>query len=121
MKSFGPYSPIRQTGCTFYISGQVGVDPKTGLAKKDIQSQTRQVMENIKSVLGSRTLKCSDLVKTTIYLKNIADFSKVNSIYENYFEKDQPKPARSCVEVSNLPKLFDQELLIEIEAVAYKE
>jgi len=121
MKTFGPYSPIYQAGSNYYISGQLGVDPKTSQASGDITDQTKQVMKNLLAILKTRNLNFSDLVKTTIYLKNIDDFKEVNNIYESHFNKDLPKPARACVEVSSLPKVGQSELLIEIEAVAYKE
>lgn len=121
MTSFGPYSPICQAGNHYYISGQVGIDPKTKKAPQKVISQTKQVMDNLNSILKTRNLSFSDLVKITIYLKNINDFKAVNEVYESFFGSNAPKPARSCVEVSNLPKVAKQELLIEIEAIAYKE
>ncbi|HEX5797914.1 MAG TPA: RidA family protein [Candidatus Saccharimonadales bacterium] len=120
-KSFGPYSPIVQAGNHYYISGQVGVDPATKKASSNIDDQTKQVMKNLEAVLESRNLSLSNLVKTTIYLKNIADFDAVNKIYESFFDQNSPRPSRACVEVSSLPNVADKELLIEIEAVAYKE
>lgn len=121
MKSFGPYSPIYQAGCHYYISGQVGVNPKTKQTSSKLADQTKQVMENLRAVLETRNLSLSDLVKTTIYLKNIGDFEEMNKIYESFFDKNTPKPARACVEVSSLPKVSESKLLIEVEAVAYKE
>ncbi len=121
MSSFGPYSPIYKAGDYYYVSGQVGVDPASKKASAGISGQTKQTMENLKAVLDAKKLALSDLVKTTIFLKNIGDFKEVNKIYESFFAPDAPKPARSCVEVSNLPNVADEELLIEIEAIAYKE
>lgn len=121
MNTFGPYSPIYKAGNNYYVSGQVGVDHKTKSAGADIASQTHQVMKNLAAVLDHQNLELSDLVKTTIYLANIKDFDRVNEIYESYFSKNLPKPARACVEVSGLPDVADEKLLIEIEAVAYKE
>ena len=121
MKTFGPYTPIYQAGNHYYISGQVGADPKTKKTRPDVNRQTKQAMENLGATLKSRNLSFSDLIKTTIYLKNIDKFKEVNEIYESFFEEGVPKPARSCIEVSNLPNVADQELLIEIEAIAYKE
>lgn len=121
MKAFGPYSPIYQAGNHYYISGQVGVDPSTKKTSSTISGQTKQVMENLKLILKSRNLSFSALVKTTVYLKNIDKFKEVNDIYESFFDDGVPKPARACVEVSALPNVSDKELLIEIEAIAYKE
>lgn len=121
MSTFGPYSPIYKAGNTYYVSGQVGVDPKIKSAKPDIESQTHQVMKNLAAILAGQNLDLSDLAKTTIYLMNMNDFSRVNEIYGSYFKKNLPKPARACVEVSSLPDVADEKLLIEIEAVAYKE
>lgn len=121
MSIFGSYSPIRQAGNYYYVSGQVGVDAKTKKAPKAITGQTKQTMKNIQALLEARDLSLSDLAKTTIYLKDIDDFKEVNQIYESYFNSNAPKPARSCVEVSSLPNVADAELLIEIEAVGYKE
>jgi 2-iminobutanoate/2-iminopropanoate deaminase len=120
-KSFGPYSPIVQAGNHYYISGQVGVKTAVKKAPSDIDSQTKQTMKNLEAVLESRNLSFANLVKTTVYLKNVADFGIVNKIYEGFFNQNSPRPSRACVEVSSLPNIADKELLIEIEAVAYKE
>lgn len=121
MKAFGPYSPIRRAGSHYYVSGQLGIDPTSKQAASDIEGQTNQTMKNLGELLKSKNLTFSHLAKTTIYLKNIEDFSKVNELYESFFNPDEPKPTRACVEVSNLPNAADKQLLIEIEAVAYKE
>jgi 2-iminobutanoate/2-iminopropanoate deaminase len=122
MKTLGPYSPIAQAGNHYYISGQVGVDPATKKASSSIDNQTKQTMKNLEAILESRNLSFANLVKTTVYLKNIVDFGIVNKIYEGFFDQDSPRPSRACVEISNLPNVADnKELLIEIEAVAYKE
>lgn len=120
MKTFGPYSPIKQAGNNYFISGQVGINPDTKQASNKIEDQTHQTMKNLSQVLASNDLDISNLVKTTIFLKNIDDFKVINKIYESYFDQNLPKPARSCVEVAQLPKIADNPLLIEIEAVAYK-
>ncbi len=121
MSTFGPYSPVYKAGNSYYISGQVGVDLKTKSARSDIESQTHQVMKNLAAILADQNLELSNLVKTTIYLTDIKDFGQVNEIYDSYFKKNLPKPARACVEVKSLPGVADEKLLIEIEAVAYKE
>ncbi len=121
MKTFGPYSPIAQAGNHYYVSGQVGVDPSTKKTSSAASDQTKQVMKNLEAVLNSRNLSFANLVKTTIYLKNIRDFEDVNKVYESFFDKNSPKPSRACVEVSSLPNVADEQLLVEIEAIAYKE
>jgi 2-iminobutanoate/2-iminopropanoate deaminase len=118
MQSHGPYQPIVKAGEYYFVSGQVGLDASTKLAPSGIKVQTKLALDNLKSLLVNAGLELKDVVKTTIYLTNIDDFSVVNEIYVNYFE--EPRPARACVEVSALPKLSENRLLIEIEAVAYK-
>lgn len=118
-QAFGPYRTIVRAGDLYFISGQVGVNPATKTAPSDISGQTRQVLENMRSVLESACLIMDDVQKTTIFLRNINDFETVNQIYCEYF--GEPRPARSCVEVARLPSVAkDNELLVEIEAVAYK-
>jgi 2-iminobutanoate/2-iminopropanoate deaminase len=114
-KAIGPYSQgIIYEGIIF-LSGQIAIDPKTQkFINGDIKQQTKQVMENIKGILEELNLDFDHVIKTTIYLKNIDDFPVVNEIYGSYF--DEYKPARSTVEVSNLPK----GALIEIEAIVGK-
>ncbi len=116
--TFGPYMPIRQAGDLYFVSGQIGVDPATKQAASSIADQTRQVFANLETVLTSARLSLDNVVKTTVYLQNMNDFAAVNDIYVGYF-KGVP-PARACVEVSCLPKVTDQKILIEIEAVAYR-
>jgi 2-iminobutanoate/2-iminopropanoate deaminase len=112
-KAIGPYSQAVQAGNFLFLSGQVPLDPKTGeLVKGDIGQQTKQVLENIKGVLESQKLRMEDVVKVTIFLKNMANFNQVNDIYSTYFPTSPP--ARSTVEVARLPK----DVEIEIEAIA---
>jgi len=114
---FGPYRPSRVVGDLVFISGQVGVNPSDKSAARDVASQTKQVMENMKRVLSAEGLTLAEVVKTTIFLKNMADFTAFNKIYGSYFAA--PYPARSCVEVAGLPRVAgDTELLVEIEAIA---
>ena len=112
-KAIGPYSQAIQAGDFLFLSGQIPLDPKTGeLVKGDVGQQTKQVLENIKGVLESQKLGMEDVVKVTIFLKNIANFNQVNEIYSTYFPTSPP--ARSTVEVARLPR----DVEIEIEAIA---
>jgi len=112
-KAIGPYSQAIQAGNFLFLSGQIPLDSKTGeLVKGDIGQQTKQVLENIKGVLESQKLGMEDVVKVTIFLKDIANFNRVNEIYSIYFPTSPP--ARSTVEVAKLPR----DVEIEIEAIA---
>ena len=86
-------------------SGQIPVDPKTGLVADDVSAQARQSLENVKAIVEAAGLKVADIVKTTVFVKDLNDFSTVNATYEAFFtEHNAPFPARSCVEVARLPK-----------------
>jgi len=112
-KAIGPYSQAIQAGDFLFLSGQIPLDPKTGeLVKGDIQQQTQQVLENINGVLESQKLGMEDVVKVTIFLKDIGNFNQVNEVYTLYFPSSPP--ARSTVEVAKLPRDAD----IEIEVIA---
>lgn len=112
-RAIGPYSQAIQAGDLIFVSGQIPIDPATGeCVKGDIRQQAKRVLENIKGVLESEGRGMGDVVKTTIFLKDMGKFNDVNEIYETYFPA--PPPARSTVEVSNLPRGVD----IEIEAIA---
>jgi 2-iminobutanoate/2-iminopropanoate deaminase len=112
-KAIGPYSQAIQAGNFLFLSGQIPLDPKTGeLVKGDIRQQTQQVLENIKGILGSQKLGMEDVVKVTIFLKDIGNFNQVNEVYATYFPSSPP--ARSTVEVAKLPRDAD----IEIEGIA---
>ncbi len=112
-KAIGPYSQAIQVGNLLFLSGQIPIDPKTGeMIGGDIRQQTRQVLENIKGLLGSQGLEMEDVIKATIFLKDMGSFSQVNEVYAAYFSSSPP--ARSTVEVAGLPR--DAE--IEIEAIA---
>lgn len=118
--TYGPYSPIKTAGNLYFVSGQVGVDPESKKAPIGIKAQTEQVMINLKSVLSTQNLSLDNIVKTTVYITNMADFGSMNEVYSKYF--DSVKPARATVAVKELPKVgADVEIVIEIEAVAYKE
>ena len=112
-KALGPYSQAIQAGNLLFLSGQIPIDPATGeLVKGDIADKTRRVMENIKAVLESQGLNMEDVVKSTVFLKNINDFGRFNEVYATYFRS--APPARSTVEVSRMAKDAD----IEIEMIA---
>ncbi len=111
--AIGPYSQAIRAGNFLFLSGQIPLDPKTGeLVRGDIRQQTQQVLENIKGVLESQKLGMEDVVKVTIFLKNIGDFNQVNEVYGTYFPSFPP--ARSTVAVAGLPR----DVGIEIEAIA---
>jgi 2-iminobutanoate/2-iminopropanoate deaminase len=112
-KAIGPYSQAIKFGNILFISGQVPVNPATGELTGDIKVQTRQVLENIKSILSAAGASANDIVKTTVFLKNLDDFTAMNEIYSVYFPKEAP--ARSTVEVARIPR----GALIEIEAIAF--
>lgn len=119
MKTFGPYSPIRQVGSTYYLAGHTPVDPATGSAPIGITDQTKQALENLKTTLASADLSLNNIVKTTVFLADMGDFATMNEMYVGYF--DEPRPVRSTVAVKELPRIGDNTLLIEIEAVAYRK
>ncbi|GAA9973637.1 RidA family protein [Helicobacter pylori] len=114
-KAIGPYSQAIATNDLVFVSGQLGIDASTGEFKgADIHSQTTQSMENIKAILKEAGLGMGSVVKTTILLKSLDDFSVVNEIYGSYFK--EPYPARATFQVAKLPK----DALVEIEAIAIK-
>ena len=115
-KAVGPYSQAIKVENLLFISGQLPLNPQTGNISGDsIETQTRQSIENIKSILSHVGASLSNVVKTTVFLKDIKHFSDMNQIYQEYFHIDAP--ARSCFEVSNLPK----DALVEIESIAIIE
>jgi 2-iminobutanoate/2-iminopropanoate deaminase len=109
----GPYSQAIEANGFIFTSGQIALDPKTGnIVSGELEAQVHQVIKNLQAVLKEAGSGLSKVVKTTIFLANMNDFSKVNEIYGSYF--DSSKPARSTVEVSVLPK----NVLIEIDCIA---
>jgi len=108
----GPYSHAVKAGGFLYVSGQLGLDPETGALAEGVEAQTRQSLENLKTIVEGCGSNLRQVVKTGIFLADISDFGKVNEIYAEYFTDE--KPARSCVEVANLPKGG----LVEIELIA---
>jgi 2-iminobutanoate/2-iminopropanoate deaminase len=111
----GPYNQAIQAGNLLFISGQICIDPSTGnLKNKDLQEETHQVMQNLKSILSEAGMNFSNAVKTTIFLTDMNQFGVVNEIYGKYFDSDFP--ARETVQVSALPKF----VYVEISMIAVK-
>ncbi|ANK60843.1 Rid family detoxifying hydrolase [Loigolactobacillus backii] len=115
--ALGPYSQAVLVDQTLYASGQIGLKPETGsLNGADVTSQTKQIMANMGAVLTAAGMNYADVVKTTIFLTNVADFTVVNDLYATYFTDAKFLPARSTVQVAALP----DDALIEIEYTATK-
>jgi 2-iminobutanoate/2-iminopropanoate deaminase len=114
--AIGPYSQAVRVGDTLYTSGQVALDPATGaLVAGGIHEQTVRVLDNLAAVLAQAGLDLAHVVKTTVYLKDMADFTAMNEVYARYLALEGVvRPARSTVEVARLPK----DALVEIDAVA---
>ena len=110
----GPYVNAVKAGNTLYTSGQLGLIPETGVLPEGVEAQAKQAMENLKAVVEAAGMTMADIVKTTVFLADINDFAAVNAIYASYFTGDAP--ARSCVQVAQLPKAG----LVEVEAIAVK-
>lgn len=113
--AIGPYSQAVLIDKTLYVSGQIPLNPETNEMEEGIEKQTHQVLKNIKAILRSCEMDFSNIVKTSIFLKNLEHFGLVNEIYSSYFSSDQ-FPARETVEVSQLPKNAQ----IEISIIAYQ-
>ena len=112
-KAIGPYSQAVRVGDLVFLSGQIPIDPVTGqLVEGSIQQQTEQVFKNIAAVLAEAGLTFEHVVKTTVFVKNLADFTSMNEVYARHFSSDPP--ARSTVEVSRLPR----DAQVEIDAIA---
>lgn len=112
--AIGPYSQGIIVGDFVYTSGQIPINPATGVMETDIKVATKQSMENVKAILEAAGTSLENVVKTSIFLKDLNDFAIVNEIYGTYFTENPP--ARSCVQVAKLPK----DAVIEIEAIAAK-
>lgn len=113
--AIGPYSQAVRVGAALYTSGQLGLDPATGTLPEGVEAQTRQSLSNIGAILDAAGYAVTDVVKTTVFIRSMDDFARVNAVYSAFF--GDHKPARSCVEVSRLPK----DGLVEIEVVAVKQ
>jgi 2-iminobutanoate/2-iminopropanoate deaminase len=110
-KPIGPYSQAVISVGFLFASGQIAIDPESGnLVVDNIESETKQVMKNISIVLTAANLSFKNIVKTSIFLKNMDDFAKVNEVYATYFESDFP--ARETVQVAKLPKDVNVEISI---------
>lgn len=113
-QAIGPYSQAVVLGNLVFTSGQIAINPKTGEVEADtIETQTEQVMQNLKAVLEAAGTDMKKVVKTTCFLKHMSDFAAFNDIYGKYLTE---KPARSCVAAKQLPK----DVLVEVEVIASK-
>lgn len=109
--AIGPYSQAVIVGNMLYTSGQIPVDPKTNEIPVGVEKQAEQVFTNLKNLIAAAGSSIENTVKTTVFIKNMDDFAKINEIYAKYFT--EPYPSRSCVEVARLPK----DVLLEVEAI----
>lgn len=113
--AIGPYSQAVEVNNTVYTSGVIPVDPETGVIPEGVKAQAEQAFTNLTNLIEASGASIGQVVKTTVFIKEMNDFGVINEIYAKYFR--QPYPARSCVEVARLPK----DVLLEIEAVVVKE
>ena len=112
----GPYNQAILSGNTLYTSGQIAINPETGaLVLSDIKSETKQVMENMKAVLEAANMDFNNIVKTSIFIADMNDFSAINEVYGSYFN-NETAPARETVQVARLPKNVN----VEISMIAIK-
>jgi 2-iminobutanoate/2-iminopropanoate deaminase len=112
----GPYNQAVLSGNMLFISGQIAINPKTSeLETKNLEEETKLVMENLKAILTEAGMTFENVVKTSIFISDMNNFAKINQVYGNYFNADTA-PARETVEVSNLPKFVN----VEISAIAVK-
>ena len=112
--ALGPYSHAVVVGDMVFTSGQLGIDPATGALAEGVAAQAEQALKNLEAVLKAAGATLNDVVKTTVFVKDLADFATVNGIYAQHFTTDCP--ARSCVQIAALPAGG----LVEIEAIAFK-
>lgn len=109
--AIGPYSQAIKTGGLLFCSGQIPLDPATGEIPEGVEAQANQALTNVKNLIEASGSSIDNVVKTTVFIKDMNDFGKINEIYAKYFT--EPFPARSCVEVARLPK----DVLLEVEAI----
>lgn len=115
-RTIGPYSPAVQVGNFLFISGQIGIDQQTGqLNSESFEAETRQTLENIRTILRAAGYDSSHVVSSTVFLKNMNDFEKMNSVYAGFFPEGN-YPARTTVGVTELPRHAN----VEIAVVAHK-
>ena len=114
-KAIGPYSQAVEAGGLVFVSGQLPIDPATGAFPEGIEAQTRQSLTNAKAILAAAGLGMESVVKTTVFLKDMNDFAKMNAVYAEFFPEGG-YPARSAIEVARLPK----DASVEIEVIAAK-
>lgn len=112
--ALGPYSQAIVQGDMVFCSGQIPLDPATGEMAQGIENQTRQVLKNLTAVLAENGMTLANVIKTTVFLADLNDFTAMNEVYAQHFT--QPFPARSCVQVAAIPKGS----LVEIECIAVK-
>ncbi len=112
--AIGPYSQAIEINNMVYTSGVIPVDPATGVIPEGVEAQAKQALQNLVNLVEASGAKVENVVKTTVFIKEMNDFAKINEIYAQFFK--EPFPARSCVEVARLPK----DVLLEIEAIAWK-
>ncbi len=111
--AIGPYSQAIRMGNFLFTSGQLPMDPGSGqIVEGPVEAQTEQALKNVKAVLEAAGSNLSSVIKTTVFIKNMEDFARINSVYSQFFAENPP--ARSCVEVARLPK----DALVEIEVIA---
>ena len=112
----GPYNQAVLSGNMLFISGQIAINPKTSeLETKNLEEETKLVMENLKAILTEAGMTFENVIKTSIFISDMNNFARINQVYANYFNADTA-PARETVEVSNLPKFVN----VEISAIAVK-
>ena len=109
--AIGPYSQAIEVNGMVYTSGVIPVDPATGNIAEGVEAQAEQALTNVKNLIEAAGGSIENVVKTTVFIKNMNDFAKINEVYAKYFT--EPYPARSCVEVARLPK----DVLLEVETI----
>lgn len=114
--AIGPYSQGIKVGDMLFTSGQIPINPATGeIVAGGIKEQATQAFTNLKAIINESGAEMTDVVKTTVFVKDLADFGELNDVYASFFA--EPFPARSCVEVARLPK----DVLVEVEAIVIKK
>lgn len=109
--AIGPYSQAIKVGNLLFTSGQIPINPATGEIPEGVEAQAEQALTNVKNLIEASGASIDNVVKTTVFIKDMNDFAAINAIYAKYFT--EPFPARSCVEVARLPK----DVLLEVETI----